>query len=460
MNISSFIIPHLIILLSSFISLFIWIDKKNKNVSFDIAIVSLIFSLAFFISYLNIAKNSFYIFSSSPFNNIAIIYILILTIITLNSQKELIKDEIKFGEYILLTSITIISSMVLISSDNLFTIFITIELLSISLYSLVGFNKTEQATESSIKYLIIGSFATIFFILSLIFLKFSSLPLELLDISNHPKTLSSSISAIFFLSGLFFKIAIFPMHSWSVDVYCGAPTYVTTKLVSFIKFSVLIVAYRVYSSFINHVPIEIIYLITILTLIIPSISALKTQNIKKILIYSGISHAGYLLIGFLSSSNPYFYFYAIVYTINSFGVFLIVNLIENKYKNLEISTIKEIWYTQPYLVILLSVFLFSLAGIPPFSGFFAKFYLFYSAIKNNHILIVIVASIATIISSYYYIKILVPIFSTKTSADSSKIDDIFKENPFTTTTITFLAFIVLILGIFSSPVLELITKTI
>lgn len=459
MNGLTYIIPHIIIILSGFISLFLWIDKKNKNISFDISIISLVFSLGFFISYINITKNSFYNLSSTPFNNISIVYILILATIILNAQKELIKEEIKFGEYLLLTSIVIISSMILISSDNLFTIFITIELLSISLYSLVGFNKTEISTEASMKYLIVGSFGTLFFIISLVFLKLSSLSLEVSEILLQKTTLASSIAAVFFLAGLFFKIAVFPMHSWSVDVYCGSPTYVTSKLVSFIKFSILITAYKIYASFNNHIPKEIIYTVIILTLLIPSISALKTKNIKKILVYSGISHAGYSLIGFLTPSNTYFYFYVITYTLNSLGAFLILSLIENKYKNLEIANIKEIWQTNPSIVIFLSVFLFSLAGIPPFSGFFAKFYLFYSAIENNHLLIVIIASIATIISSYYYIKILIPVFSIKLDKNLNS-DIIIKENPFTITITIVLTVVVLFLGIFSSPVIDIISKTI
>lgn len=458
MTIPYLVVPHILIMISSFVSLFLWLERKNKNVVFDILITSLLFSIVFFLSYINITKSSNYTFSSSTFNNIALTYVLILATLILSSNKETMNEKLKFGEYIILTSITIISSMILVSSDNLFTIFLTIELLSISLYSLVGFNKTELSCEASIKYLIIGSFATIFFILSLIFLKISSISLELSEISSHKGNLSISSAGILFLSGLFFKLALFPMHSWSVDVYCGAPTYITSKLVSFIKFSILIVGYRVYSSFNNHIPLDVIYLIAAFTLLIPSISALKTQNIKKILVYSSISHAGYALVGFLSKSNPYFYFYAIVYTLSSLGSFLILNIIENKYKNLEIDTIKKIWQENPSFVMLLSIFLFSLAGIPPFSGFFAKLYIFYSAIENNHISIVIVGSIATIISSYYYIKILLPIFQTpmQKNIDSNML----KETPYTIIIIILLAMITLSLGLLSSPVLDLISSTI
>ncbi|MCX7641465.1 MAG: NADH-quinone oxidoreductase subunit N [Elusimicrobiales bacterium] len=454
------IIPISLILASSFISLFMWVEKKNKNLSFDITGISMILANVFLISYINISENKSYIFSSSIFNNIAVLYVFLISTIMFFSHKEILQDNIKYGEYIVLYVITIISSSILISSDNLLTIFITIELMSVSLYALTGFSKTQQSLEASFKYLITGSFATFFFILSLIFIKQSGLSMELSDIKLAPSTTSVTLVGIFFLSGIFFKIALFPMHSWSIDVYCGSPTYVTSILTTFVKFSVLIVGYRVYTAFSPHIPNEILYFLIILTLIIPTISALSSNNIKKILIYSSISHAGYIGIGFFSSSNSYLYFYAIAYSIMSFGAFTTLFMIEKKLNSytIDISSLKEIWLKNPILIIALSVFLFSLAGIPPFVGFFAKFYIFYSAVESSNIILAIIGTITSAIASYYYIKIIIPIFTTP----HEEIPDskILKENPLTTTIILFLLITTILLGIFSSSLIQLISKTI
>lgn len=449
--------PYILLLLGGVLSLFVWIERKNKKLSFDITSMALLFSVVFTISYLNIISNSSYKLSGYLFNNIAISYIFLLSLLLFLTQKELIDKDIKFGEYITLFVLAIISSSALILSDNLFTIFLLIEMLSITLYALTGFDKSELSIEASIKYIIVGSFATLFFILGLVFLKLSNTSLELLDLSKTSTSFSLTLAGIFFIAGIFFKIALFPMHSWSVDIYCGSPTYITTALVSFIKFSLLVLAYRIYSVFSPHIPWQITHLVIMLTIAVPTISALNSNNIKKILVYSGISHAGYASIGFMTKSNPYLYFYAFVYSFTAAGAFLTLNLIEKKTNSTDISSLKDIWEREPYLIMMMSIFLFSLAGVPPFAGFFAKFYVFYLAVETSNIHLAIVGAVFSAVAAYYYIKILIPIFTpSKLKPDTF----IIKSHPYTFLVLFIILLASIFIGIFSSPIIDLIAKTI
>ncbi|MGC8867703.1 MAG: NADH-quinone oxidoreductase subunit N, partial [Elusimicrobiales bacterium] len=422
------------IVFGAFLSLMVWVEKKNRKLTFDITLTSMLIAFALMISYSSFSCSS-YLISSSLINNFFSAFIIFISTAILYSHRETINENLKFGEYILLISLTVVSSIILISSDSLFIIFIAIELLSISLYALVGFDKKPSSIEASVKYFITGSFATLFFILSFIFIKYSKATIELSSISHLTPSLPLSLAGIFFLSAMFFKISLVPMHSWAVDVYCGSPTYITAVLTSYIKLAVIIAGYRVYSSFEPHIPSDLINLVIVLTLILPNISALSTKNIKKILVYSGISHAGFISIGFLTSSNPYLYFYIIVYSITAMGAFMLIYLIEKVQLNTEYEAIGELWRKDPIIVIFLLIFLFSLAGIPPFAGFFAKFYIFYSAIISNHTIIAIIAALSSAVAAYYYIKILIPLFKQKTNAVIQE-QSVIKENPYTFSLIT------------------------
>ncbi len=437
-------------------SLIAWTERKSKKLTFDITLTAMLFAIGVMVSYSNFPSN---IHSSSQtlLDNFSSTLVILLSALILYSHKESINEKIKFGEYLLLFSLTVVSSVILILSNNLFTVFLAIELLSIALYILVGFDKKPTSIEASVKYLITGSFATLFFVFSFIFIKYSQTPPDLSSIPNAPSSIIVSVAGIFFLSGIFFKIALVPLHWWAVDVYCGSPTYITTALTSFIKFAVIIAGYKIYSSFAPHIPYQIMSIIIILTLLIPNISALTTKNIKKILVYSGISHAGFVAIGFLNPSNSYVYFYMFIYSITAMGAFTLLYLIEKVMNDLEYQKIEDLWNTHPILVIILSIFLFSLAGIPPFAGFFAKFYIFYSAINSSHTILAIIAAVSSAIAAYYYIKILIPIF--KHTREKKTIDtSLIRENPYTFSVIIISACAVLLFGIFSSSIISFIEK--
>lgn len=451
----------IILLVGAFISLIIWLYKKNKNITFDTATLFMILSLSVVLSYLDFKSADFFNLSFSTLNNFLSLFIIFLSTLILYTHRELINEKIKFGEYILLYIFSVISSLILISSDNLLTIFVTLELLSISLYILTGFDKKDSSLEASVKYLITGSIATVFFIISLILIKYSQGSVDLKSIITQDKSFALSAAGVFFISGVFFKIAVVPMHSWSVDVYCGSPNYITTILVSFIKFSVIVAGYRIFSSFSTHIPDEIIIISSLLTMLVPGISALTVKNIKKIAVYSSISHVGFIIMAFAVHSNPYLYFYILVYSLTAAGLFTIINLIEHRIKNLEYQNIKELWQTDPEIVIMLFIFLFSLAGVPPFAGFFAKFYVFYSAINSSYTLLAVAGSIISAISVYYYIKILIPIFyESKSEIDTAKILPLMKKKTFTFSVMTFLALSVIFLGVFSGYIISLLERII
>jgi len=258
---------------------------------------------------------------------------------------------------------------------------------------------------------------------------------------------------IFFISGFIFKLALVPAHSWSVDIYCGSPTNVVLFIIGFVKLSVIITAFRIFSSYKTGILSLSMYIFVILTLIIPNISALFTKNIKRILVYSSISHSGFIALSFMGPQNWQTYFYAIIYSISAVGVFSFIMFLEKNYSDIEYQNIKGLYYKKPALSIALSIFLFSFAGVPPFSGFFAKFYAFYNALEGGYKELIIIAVISSAISLYYYLKILIPIFFEKPDNDRKIISYINNSSIiYITATIT------LFFGILSEPIIELLKK--
>jgi NADH-quinone oxidoreductase subunit N len=249
-----------------------------------------------------------------------------------------------------------------------------------------------------------------------------------------------------------FKISIVPFHSWSIDVYCASPTYIVLMIIGFVKLSVFVSLAKIFFIFENELLKEIFYIFILLTLILSNIAALFTKNIKKILVYSTISHSGYILLSLMGPERWQVYYYLIVYSINAFGAFSLVGILEKNFNNLEYENFKGLYKKNSKLSLSLSIFLFSLAGVPPLVGFFAKFYSFYNALFGGYYYLVIIAAITSAISLYYYLKILIPIFFERSETYE------LKSSLTSRLIIYFFAILTLILGLFSNPLIEILKK--
>jgi NADH-quinone oxidoreductase subunit N len=446
----------LVLFLSSIISLFYWtfFKKDKKRIT---EIVSILLLVALIISSATIlfygSTNTGY--STTLLSNILNTFIIAVSFTTLFFIKDFLTEKIKFGEFYFLFFMIIAGSVLLVNTTDLLNMFISIELISLSLYGIISFEKKDLYIESSIKYFLLGSFASVFMILSMAFLYIKTKTLSLNELFYIAKTsndvlLTYSIS--FFMISFLFKISIVPFHSWSIDVYCASPTYIVLMIIGFVKLSVFVSLAKIFFIFENELLKEIFYVFIILTLMLSNIAALFTKNIKKILVYSTISHSGYILLSLMGPERWQVYYYLIVYSINAFGAFSLVGILEKNFNNLEYENFKGLYKKNPKLSFSLSIFLFSLAGVPPLVGFFAKFYSFYNALSGGYYYLVIIAAITSAISLYYYLKILIPIFFERSETYE------LKSSLTSRLIIYFFAILTLILGLFSNPLIEILKK--
>lgn len=374
------------------------------------------------------------------------------------------KYDAYFGEYYILLQTSVLGMMFMAGAKDLFMIFLGLEVMSVSFYVLAGINRKRlTATESALKYFLLGAFATGFVVygIALIYGTAQSTSFDII-VSKFPEL---SVNLIFitgvllFLIGFSFKIAAFPFHMWVPDVYQGAPSTVAGLFSTAGKvaaFSAIIVSlFVLFTSGAMKIITPYLSVISVLSMFFGSIVAIAQTNIKRMLAYSSISHAGYLLIGLAASNTSGIagiIFYLAAYSFMNLGAFGIVSLVEGKEEsNLELNSYRGLGTRQPLLAALLSLFMFSLAGIPPFAGFFGKYYIFIAAIESKLTWLAILGVLSSVISVYFYLRLVVLMYFY----DSSDAFDIAKSN--TGLLAVFIsAILVVLLGILPGTLLNLI----
>ena len=387
-------------------------------------------------------------------------------IISFLSIDYLKKYDAYFGEYYILLQTSVLGMMFMAGAKDLFMIFLGLEVMSVSFYVLAGINRKRlTATESALKYFLLGAFATGFVVygIALIYgtaqstsfdviaFKFSKLSGNLLFLSG----------VLLFLIGFSFKIAAFPFHMWVPDVYQGAPSTIAGLFSTAGKvaaFSAIIVSlFVLFTSGAMKIITPYLSVISVLSMFFGSIVAIAQTNIKRMLAYSSISHAGYLIIGLAASNTSGIagiIFYLAAYSFMNLGAFGIVSLIEGKEEsNLELNSYRGLGSRQPLLAALLSLFMFSLAGIPPFAGFFGKYYIFIAAIEAKLTWLAILGVLSSVISVYFYLRLVVLMYFYESSDEF----EIAKSN--TGLLAVFIsAILVVLLGVLPGTLLNLITS--
>ena len=344
-----------------------------------------------------------------------IVVLLVVLVVILSSFDYLEVQQIKAGEYYGLLLFAAVGMMLMSSGIELVLIFIAIEISSISSYVLAGFRRrAAESAESSLKYFLLGSFATAFFLygVALVFGATGST-----NVYKIAEVLSSQHSVVVYLAvalmfvGLGFKVASAPFHIWTPDVYEGAPAPVVGFLSTGPKAAAFAVLLRV--LFATGAPgwFWMVWVSAVLSMTIGNIGALVQNNVKRLLAYSSIAHAGYLLIAFAAAQTTGIsaaIFYAASYAAMNVGAFAIVAHLSGRgerYVTLDDYT--GLGRRSPLIAGLLTVFLISLIGIPITGGFFAKFYVFSAALRANLIGLTIIGVINSAIAAYYYLRIIV-----------------------------------------------------
>lgn len=334
------------------------------------------------------------------------------------------------GEYYALFLFMTLGLILMAASRNLLMIFLSIEFVSIISYLLVGFlKKCERSKEAAIKYLLFGSVASGMMLFGMSLLFGASGSLELPTIQNqlvNPAYFPLGVVAfLLFLVGVGFKISMAPFHLWAPDVYEGAPTPVTAFLTVAPKalgFAVMLRLFITVYPSLGGKWVAVISILSILTMTIGNITAIAQTNIKRLLAYSSIAQAGYILMGLASTSKTGIMavlIYLVAYTFTNLGAFIVVIMVSNHCGNDKIESYRGLARRAPMLAAALTLFLLSLAGIPPLAGFIGKFYVFAATIQAGLLTLAIAAAINSAVAAYYYFKIVRVMYLVPVPEDDS-----------------------------------------
>lgn len=418
-------------------------------------------------------KGMFVVDNFGSFFKIIVLFSSFVVVLFSMASAEIIEVKDRHGEYYSLIFGMILGMFMMISSSDLILLYLSIELLSLSSYVLAGFVKNSvRSSEASLKYIIYGgvSSGVLLFGISLIYGLTGSTNLyeinSLIQAQSFPY-ITLLIAVLFILVGFGFKISAAPFHFWTPDVYEGAPIPITAYLSVASKAAGFVVLIR-FITIAFHGSVDhhgnwqllkiidwksIIILLSILTMTLGNFAALWQDNLKRMLAYSSIAHAGYLLLGLAVMSNQgiiAIMVYFIVYAIMNLGAFYVVMLIANKIGSEDIDDYKGLGKSMPVLGVLFAFFLVSLVGLPPTAGFIAKAILFIALVDANMIVVAIIALLNTVVSLYYYIRVLKNMYL----ADIEEDKPIFKL-AFTNGLLLFaLAVPILLFGIYFTPIIN------
>ena len=328
--------------------------------------------------------------------------------------------KVRRGEFYELLLITLFGMYLMVSAGHFLLFFIGLETASLPMAALIAITKKDgESYEAGAKYLFTAVFSSALFLLGLSFLYGVSGSLYFGDIAvaisaNRTPLLIATI--VFVLAGMGFKLSLVPFHLWTADVYEGAPTQVTSYLSVISKgaaaFALLLVLYKVF--FLDPAIWQgILWALIVLTITIGNLFAIRQKNLKRFLAFSSISQAGYIMLGIISGSAQgmtALVYYVLVYIFSNLAAFGVISSIERNSGKLSMDDYNGLDKTNPKLSVIMMLAMFSLAGIPPFAGFFSKFFIFASAIHSGFYILVLIALLNTIISLYYYLLVVKAMF--------------------------------------------------
>jgi NADH-quinone oxidoreductase subunit N len=344
-------------------------------------------------------------------------------IVLLQAHKFLNEDtnRIKRGEFYFLTLSTLLGMYFMISAGHFLMFFIGLETASIPMATLVAFDKySRKSAEAGAKYILSAVFASSISVFGMSLIYGSTGTLYFTDLATLITGTPIQILAfVLFAVGLFFKISLVPFHLWTPDVYEGSQTNITSYLSVISKGSAVFVLFTLLIKVFGHMAAQwqpILYGLAVLSITVANIFAIRQQNLKRFLAFSSISQAGYILLAIISGSAmgmASLVYYVLVYMFSNLAAFGVLSVIEERTGKVQLDEYNGLYQTNPRLSFVMMIALFSLAGIPPFAGFFSKFFVFSAAAAQGYYVLVFIALLNTIISLYYYLLVIKAMFLNK-----------------------------------------------
>jgi|Deesub1362B_J571_1020462.scaffolds.fasta_scaffold00006_223 NADH-quinone oxidoreductase subunit N len=417
------LLPLLIIVGAALVTILLeaFLRRSNKNYLGYLSLIALIICGIFNSRLWN--QNLSTLHGYLIFDNLAVafqfIFLIVTALVILISLKYIEFQEMNFGEYYGLLLFALSGMLIMVSSYDLIVIFLGLEVLSTASYALAGLKiRDQKSSEAAAKYFLLGSFASALLVLGLAFLfgfaRTTQIPVIIQQFKGESTSLILGLMGLgLLLVGFGFKIALVPFHMWTPDVYEGSPTPVTAFFSigpKAVGFAVLIRLFHLFwPTVINRTTVFwSLWVLAVATMVVANLVALRQSNIKRLLAYSSIAHAGYLLVAILAQDYSSLLFYLAVYLFMNIGAFAaVIALSREKHEYLHLEDFKGIGFQYPWIGAMMTIFLVSLAGFPPTGGFLAKFYVFSSAVQQGLTSLVIIAVMASLISVYYYLRVVV-----------------------------------------------------
>ena len=408
--------PEIFILALILVSITFGILNKGVTITINATGFSLLTIFLIFKGQ-SLYQNSLYSFNTINLILLSKIILSIGSIVFILLSRRPLKNENLFRyEYILFILFAILGSFVLISSDNFLTAFIGLELQSLSLYLMAAFNtKNLNSNEAGIKYFSLGALSSGFLLFGISMIYFDTASFTFQNLDNFSTI--SEVGLALVLIALFFKVSAAPFHIWTPDVYEGSPTISTLFFATLPKFASLIFLFRIYHE-LNISKIDSLYyifqIVCAISLLVGVYGAITQKIIKRLLAFSSINHIGFMLLAIMSyqyMSEGTIFFYLIIYLITTFGVFsVILNLRTSEGEITLLTGLNGLKASSRSKAISMLVFLFSLAGIPPFAGFFAKFFILSASINEGFYILSVIAVISSVIAAFYYLSVIKNMF--------------------------------------------------
>jgi NADH-quinone oxidoreductase subunit N len=404
-------------------------------------------------------------FVRDSFGDILKIFVVFISILVFLFSKEYLMQKNFFrGEYFTLGLYGVLGMFVMISAYNFITMYLGLEIMSLALYAMIAMRKDHrESLEAAMKYFVLGALATgmLLYGFSMVYgatgtMQFDTMA-AVIEAGNADKTVLV-FGLVFVIIGLAFKLGAVPFHMWVPDVYHGAPTAVTLFLGTAPKLAAFAMLYRILVEALPGLVADwqvFLVMLSILSLTVGSIAAIVQENLKRMLAYSGIGHIGFILLGVIAA-NPDGYsaamFYTIVYVVTGvagFGMIVALARVGNEFD--KIADFKGLNARNPWLALMFVFVMFSMAGIPPFIGFYAKILVIEEVVKAGFTWLAVFAVITAVISTYYYLKVIKAMYFDDPE-DESKLEAVSYQLHLA---VSFVAILLLVFGILPSSIIEL-----
>lgn len=361
-----------------------------------------------------------------------LVFISAAGITVLGSWAYLKKEGLTYPEYYVLLLFSTIGMMLMVSAQDLIVLFIALELMSLTVYTLVAFRRADRrCNEASLKYFVLGGAASAILLYGAALIYGATGSTQLPTILSMVQIDAGQVSTVFMvgawlvIAGFLFKVASVPFHMWMPDVYEGAPMPITgfmttgLKAASFAAFARVFISLGYGQGLSDYLQVHIhdlMWICALLTMIIGNLIALTQTNLKRMLAYSSIAHTGYLMVGMIAGAfNDHGYspviFYLMTYSIMNIGAFILLAMISKRFDvGANLQDFSGLAKRHPWLAFSFSVFMLSMAGIPPTAGFVAKYLLFYAAVQAGEVVLVILSVLCSAISVYYYLRVILVMY--------------------------------------------------